>query len=55
MEVVCSWCGEKIGQKEPLEDKTKTHGICPVCATGVRAESFRLIEEQRIRCRGDNK
>ena len=28
---ICAWCGKKIGEKEPLEDKRETHGICKEC------------------------
>lgn len=28
----CSWCNTKIGEKEPLEDKSITYGICDSCA-----------------------
>lgn len=31
MIVKCAWCGKIIGEKEPLEDKSVTHGICPEC------------------------
>ena len=44
MKVMCSWCGEKIREKEPLEDRRVTHGICPVCTVGVRAETIALVE-----------
>ena len=28
----CTWCSEIFGEKEPLEDKSITHGICEMCA-----------------------
>jgi len=28
---VCYRCGAIYGEKEPLEDKGLTHGLCPVC------------------------
>lgn len=28
---ICSCCKKVIGQKEPLEDKSETHGICQEC------------------------
>ena len=31
MKIVCSWCGEYIGLKEPLENKSITHSICKEC------------------------
>lgn len=27
----CSWCGANLGEKEPLDDKRVTHGICDPC------------------------
>lgn len=29
--VKCAWCGKYLGEKEPYEDKSVTHGICPEC------------------------
>ena len=31
MLIICSWCKKKLGEKEPLEDKRKTHSICNEC------------------------
>jgi PAS domain-containing protein len=31
MIVVCSYCRKQIEEKEPYEDKRRSHGICPVC------------------------
>lgn len=31
MIVMCSYCKRRIGEKEPLEDKRLTHGICGEC------------------------
>ncbi len=28
---VCAWCKKVIGEKEPFEDKSVTHGICQDC------------------------
>lgn len=28
---ICAWCKAWLGQKEPLEDKRVTHGICQEC------------------------
>jgi hypothetical protein len=27
----CAWCGCKIGQIQPLEDESLTHGMCERC------------------------
>jgi len=29
--IKCAWCGKCMGEKEPYEDKSVTHGICPEC------------------------
>ncbi len=29
--IKCAWCGNCMGEKEPYEDKSVTHGICPEC------------------------
>lgn len=44
MKTICAWCGEKIGEKEPLGDRRVTHGVCPVCAVGIRAETINLLK-----------
>ncbi len=31
MKIRCAWCGCDIGQKEPLENTSTTHGMCPAC------------------------
>lgn len=31
MQVMCSWCKERLGQKEPFESDAITHGICQQC------------------------
>jgi len=28
----CAWCGNVIGQKPPIENRTVTHGMCPTCS-----------------------
>ncbi len=31
MIIVCCVCKKVQGEKEPFEDKTKTHGLCKAC------------------------
>lgn len=31
MKVVCAWCGKDMGEKEPFDDESTTHGMCPEC------------------------
>jgi hypothetical protein len=28
---LCAWCGSVMGQKPPLDDLTRTHGVCVAC------------------------
>ena len=35
---MCAYCKEKIGEKEPYEDKSETHGICGICYPFVMQE-----------------
>ena len=54
---LCSWCQTIMGQKEPLDDKQVTHGICPECQEELAEEarvfyaqirSLRIIENQEV-------
>ncbi len=38
MKVVCAWCGKDMGEKEPLDDPSVTHGICQECYHKQRSE-----------------
>lgn len=38
-DIICAWCGRKLGEKEGL-DRT-TYGICPAC----EEEQNKLLEE----------
>lgn len=31
MKRICAWCQKDMGEIEPFEDKSITHGICPEC------------------------
>jgi len=35
MILICAWCGKELGEKEPLEDKDITHGICESCSDRI--------------------
>lgn len=43
MRVICAWCGEFQGEKEPLKDKSETHGICKKC---YRKEVVKMLIEK---------
>jgi hypothetical protein len=34
----CSWCGQNLGQAEPLDDPVVTHGICLSCSERIIGE-----------------
>ena len=36
---VCMFCNQVFGEKEPLYDKTSTHGICDPCFEEFRVKS----------------
>lgn len=38
MKIVCAWCQKDLGEKEPLEDKNVTHGICVDCLIKANQE-----------------
>lgn len=31
MQVTCAWRGKDMGEKEPLDNKDTTHGMCQEC------------------------
>jgi hypothetical protein len=48
MKIICAWCGEDLGEKDPLDDKRISHGICPECKTDLLGEvEKRLLREAR--------
>lgn len=38
MIVKCGWCGKDLGEKEPLENRAVTHGMCLDCEAKVNAQ-----------------
>jgi hypothetical protein len=40
---ICSWCKKVIGEKEPLDDKSITHSICPECIKKEVPEVYEKI------------
>ena len=49
MLVICSWCGEVLAEKPPLEDDHVTHGICPDCYEEATLEIDTQAEERSYR------
>ena len=39
MKIICAWCKEPIGEKEPLNDPRITHGICNDCKEEVKEQN----------------
>ena len=42
MKRLCGWCDKTLGEKEPLEDKSVTHGICEACGVKLLAKPARF-------------
>lgn len=38
MIVICAWCQADQGSKEPLDNLTTSHGICPDCFKAMTKE-----------------
>lgn len=43
MHIICSWCRQEggtglVGEKDPVEDRRETHGICRVHLETVQAQ-----------------
>lgn len=46
MRRICAWCKKDMGETEPLDDPTVTHGICGPCEAAAM-EEFEEEERQR--------
>jgi len=49
MRVICSWCRKSIREKEPLGDKSVSHGICEECSKKIKNEGTRFGERLKRR------
>ena len=38
MRIICAWCKKFLREKEPLYDKSISHGICEKCYIEVREQ-----------------
>ena len=48
MLIVCAWCTEVIGHKEPFDDPSTSHGICLKCKRAVLDEELlRKLKQKR--------
>ena len=43
MFLICGWCKKDMGEKEPLDNKDMTHGICKVCADALK-KKYRMSD-----------
>jgi hypothetical protein len=52
MTAICAWCKKHLGEKEPLEVRTETHGICEACfaemAERVRHDETPYLAEETL-------
>lgn len=54
MKIKCGWCDKDMGEKEPIENREITHGICKDCVfkkiigKKSRKENFKKIYSQKI-------
>ena len=39
MTILCAWCKEYLGEKEPLADHRVTHSICLKCKTTITKDA----------------
>jgi len=45
MRAICAWCGKDMGPREPAEDKSLTHGICPDCSKAMTQDLYTHFTE----------
>ena len=45
MTVICSWCKKDLGEKEPMDDRRISHGMCPDCFEKQK-EEIRIFWER---------
>lgn len=47
MKRVCAWCGKDMGEIEPLDDDSITHGICDDCLLRNFPHIYELVYGDR--------
>ncbi len=45
---ICTWCDSYMGEKEPLEDTSLTHGICELCAEEMKKKRIARQKEKMM-------
>lgn len=43
MKRICAWCGKGLGEVEPLDDSSVTHGICPDCSSKLKEKDMNYL------------
>lgn len=51
IKIICSWCGRFIKEKEPLEDKSISDGICGECYEKARIKEMQILKALQIATR----
>jgi hypothetical protein len=54
MQIICSWCGKSIKEREPLGDKSISHSICEECykKVGYEVKKFKERLERALQIAG---
>lgn len=47
MFIFCSWCAKAMGEKEPLNDRTITHGVCSLCQEEIARQMKEWEQKQQ--------
>ena len=55
MTILCAWCKEYLGEKEPLADHRVTHSMCLKCKQTMRLEAQRLKPDYALSERGEDR
>ncbi len=45
---ICMWCQKIMGEKEPIEDISLTHGICEECAEEIKKKRLQRKKEKEF-------
>jgi hypothetical protein len=46
MRVICAWCEKFIKEKEPINNRTISHGICDKCAWKLKGATIKWIRQK---------
>jgi len=49
MKIICAWCKKSLGEKEPIDDKRISHGICDDCKKDIRQENEKYHLGRRMK------